>query len=218
MLGYAVETRPARRKASPTTLALIIAGHAALILAVMNSKMDMPTRPLGPPLVIKTIELPEDPPPVPPEPQTPQTDPQTRPQIPLDPPIQVVPTPLRDPPIEFRPPQPIPESTGPLQIPEPLKPIVRAGPKFVTSEGMRRPPYPEAKRRLEEEAILRLRLAIDERGRVRSVDPIGTADPMFLASARNHLLRHWRYTPATDGGHAVPSSIVVTLRFKLDAI
>ena len=72
MLGYAVETRPARRKASPTTLALIVAGHAALILAVMNSRMTVPDRPRDPPTWIDWIEAPIDPAPIPPEPQSPE--------------------------------------------------------------------------------------------------------------------------------------------------
>jgi protein TonB len=90
------------------------------------------------------------------------------------------------------------------------------GPRPTTPESALRPPYPEAKRRLEQEAVLRLRLAIDDHGRVRSVESVGAADPMFLASARNHLIRHWRYAPATEGGRPVASSIVITLRFELD--
>ena len=73
MLGYAVETRSAGRKASPTTLALIVAGHAGLILGVMSSKMDLPTVIKGPPPEIYNVPLPTDPPPVPPEPRQPET-------------------------------------------------------------------------------------------------------------------------------------------------
>jgi protein TonB len=79
-----------------------------------------------------------------------------------------------------------------------------------------RPPYPQAKLLAEEEATLRLRLAIDEQGRVVAVDPVGRADAIFLAAARRHLLAHWRYKPAMKDGRAVPSSITITLRFELD--
>ena len=79
-----------------------------------------------------------------------------------------------------------------------------------------RPPYPDSKRRSEEEAALRLRLSIDERGRVTAVEPIGAADPEFLAAARAHLLRFWRYKPATEDGRAVATSMVITLRFQLE--
>jgi protein TonB len=214
MLGYAVETRPARRKASPTTLALIATGHAALILAVMNSKMNLPERVREPPIVVDTIKLPKDP--------LPEVEPQktkTAPRTPLQPVLdrQVVI------PIDF--PKPIEtDLTGTIRldpgeaivIPDPPKPLVRLGPKPLTPDHALRPPYPLAKRRLEEEAVLRLRLAIDEHGRVSAVDPVGAADPMFLASARNHLIRNWRYKPATEGGRPVSSSVIINLRFEID--
>ena len=215
MLGYAVETRRARRKLSPAMLAAIVAGHAALILAVMNSKMDLPERHREPPIIVDTIEPPKDPPPRPAEPPQPQSARQS-PQIELDRPVEIVPIPLPERPIDLGLPQiPTGPDIGATRI-DPPKPVVRIGPKPVTPENALRPPYPEAKRRLDEQAVLRLRLAIDERGRVRSVEPLGPADPTFLASARNHLIRNWRYTPATEGGRPVASSIVITLRFELD--
>ena len=78
------------------------------------------------------------------------------------------------------------------------------------------PPYPVTKQRLGEEASLRLSLAIDPRGRVTAVTPVGFADPVFLNAARRHILRHWRYQPASEGGEAVASSIVITLSFRLE--
>ena len=93
---------------------------------------------------------------------------------------------------------------------------VRTGPRFMTPPSAVRPPYPESKISSEEEATLRLRLAIDERGRVIRVDPVGAADPAFLAAARRHLIARWRYQPATEDGRAVVSTTVITLRFQLD--
>ena len=71
-------------------------------------------------------------------------------------------------------------------------------------------------RQLEQEATLKLRLAIDERGRVVAVDPVGHADPAFLAAARRHILKAWRYQPAKEGNKAIASSTVITLKFELD--
>jgi len=219
MLGYAIETRPARRKASPTTLALIAAGHAALILAVMSSRMDLPARFVDKPPKVYSIPLPKDPPRIPPEPLKPATTPRAATQVPLDRPIVIVPIRLPERPINLDLPLTISGDSGHFGIPtDPPRPLARVGPKIATPDSVLRPPYPEAKRRLEEEAVLRLRLSIDERGRVRSVDPIGAADPMFLASARNHLIRHWHYTPASEGGRPVVSSIIINLRFELDNI
>jgi protein TonB len=108
--------------------------------------------------------------------------------------------------------QPLPRAEPLLQPAEP----VRVGPRAVTPTDLLRPPYPDAKRRSEEEAVLRLRLGIDPRGRVTSVEPVGAADPAFLAAARSHLLRHWRYRPATEDGRAVSSTLTITLRFELE--
>ena len=216
MLGYAVETRPARRKASPSTFALIVAGHAALILAVLNSRTAVPERPRDPPIRIKTITLPPEPPQRPVDPQNPQTTPLPPRPVELDRPVEIIQIPLPDRPIGLGLPQgPTGPEIGASPI-DPPKPVLRVGPKPTTREDALRPPYPEAMRRLDEEAVLKLRLSIDERGRVRSVEPIGAANPLFLASARNHLIRNWRYAPATEGGRPVASSIVITLRFELD--
>ena len=59
------------------------------------------------------------------------------------------------------------------------------------------------------------RLGIDARGRVVSVDPVGEADAEFLSAARRHLIRTWRYKPATEDGRPVATTITITLRFEL---
>jgi protein TonB len=97
-----------------------------------------------------------------------------------------------------------------------LPQVTRTGPRFATPASALRPPYPQSKVAREEEAALKLRLTIDERGRVTAVEPVGTADPVFLEAARRHLLAKWRYKPATEGGRAVSSSTVITLRFELE--
>jgi protein TonB len=51
---------------------------------------------------------------------------------------------------------------------------------------------------------------------VVAVEPVGRADPAFLAAARRHLLAQWRYKPATEDGRAIASSTTITLRFELD--
>ena len=95
---------------------------------------------------------------------------------------------------------------------------VRVAARFNTPASALRPPYPNDKLRLEEEATLRLRLAIDARGRVTAVDPVGAADPSFLEAARRHIIRSWRYKPATEDGVPVGSSTVITLSFRLEEV
>jgi periplasmic protein TonB len=90
--------------------------------------------------------------------------------------------------------------------------------RFATPESALRPPYPLDRRRAEEEATLRLKLSIDIHGRVVAVEPVGPADPSFLDAAQRHILRAWRYKPATEDGVAVPSSTVINLSFRLEDV
>jgi len=211
MLAYA--PRPERRRLNPTALALIIGIHAVAIAVVMSARMDVVPRDREPPTKIDLIKLPPEPEKARPQPKAPQT-----PSPAWTAPTPVIePLPLPGPTIDLLPPPDpgalIGNGIDPLPIP---KPTVRTGPRFATAEGDIRPPYPESKRALDEEATLKLRLAIDERGRVVAVDPVGKADPAFLAAARRHILRVWRYKPAMDGDRAIASTTVITLKFELD--
>ena len=214
MLAYA--PRSERRRLNPAALSLIVGIHVFAILAVMSAKLEI-ERHRVPPIIIDTIPNPPPPEPDKPQPETPNPAPEptfTRPDtiVPLPP----TPGPSADP----LPPQPNPgptagTGTSPLP-PEPL-PIIRSGPRFATPADAIRPPYPDAMRAAEKEAVLRLRLAIDERGRVVAVEPVGKADPVFLAAARRPILKAWRYAPAKEGDRAVASSTVITLEFRLDS-
>jgi len=215
MLAYAANApRNAERASSPNAMLGIIALHVAVVAAVMSAKMDLPSRLWQPPIIVETIPAPKPPPPEPVT--TPRTQPDhptfTQPQVvvPL-PDLQVIdPTPSR----------PIIDSLpGPSVDPTPRieqTPTVRSGARLLTAPSELKPPYPQAKLLAEEEATLKLRLTIDERGRVIAVDPIGRADPVFLEAARRHLIAHWRYRPASEGGRALSSTEVITLRFQLD--
>ena len=212
MLAYA--PRPERRRLHPTTLALIVGAHAVAILAVMSAKMEV-TRNRQPPTIVETIKLP----PVP-EPKATPEPPASQPASPAwtAPQPLIQPLPLPGPAIEpLPPPDPGPlVGNGAEPVPPPPRPLIRTGPRFATPDSDIRPPYPESKRAMDEEAVLRLRLSIDERGRVVAVEPVGKADPAFLAAARRHILRAWRYQPAMEGDRAMASSTVITLKFELD--
>ena len=214
MLAYA--PRRQRRRFNPPALALIIGAHAAAIVAVMSARLDLPDKWKSAPTDVTFVPLPPEPQP---DPQ-PQADPRPS-RSAIDTPAPIVDTqPSPAPPVDAL---PMPPDPGPLigngmdpaPLPKPV-PIVRSGPRFVTPEADVRPPYPEAKRALEQEATLRLRLSIDERGRVVAVEPVGKADATFLAAARRHILRAWRYRPAMEGDRAIASTTVITLQFKLD--
>lgn len=212
---YAPVPAFAARKRHPRALAIIVAVHAAALAAVLTARMDLPL-PFDPTITkVKLV----------PEQKAPPENPPPRPrQEPLQPRIdqmpRVVPMPQPEGPVMDRLPQPMPlPDPGPVIGPalDPPKPaVVRTGPRFRTPESLLKPPYPQQKLRLDEEGVLRLKLSIDARGRVTSVEPIGSADPVFLAAARRHLIAHWRYQPATEDGRAVASSTVITLTFRLE--
>jgi protein TonB len=198
---------------------LVICAHIIVVAVVLSTKMTMPPRVTNSPTPIISVPLPKPPPPRPVATVQPN-----RPRTPLDqvsqPPVALpnpspVPTPAGStsgggpivggdfgvPTVPTLPPLPLPKSSA-AQLLTPLSDL--------------KPPYPEAKLLTGEEAVLTLRVSIDESGRVIAVDPVGRADPIFLAAARRHLLAHWRYRPAMKDGRPVASTTVITLRFELD--
>ena len=219
MLAYAAHRRRiAERHSAPHVMLAIMVGHIALIAAVMSAKMDLPERIRD----ITEVELI----PVPPEPPRQVPPPKERPK-PSESRIDRVPSivPVPQPRADQLDPTPIPSlpslpAVRPTPNPEPrIAPVpapVRIGPRFATPPNAVRPPYPASKIASEQEAVLKLRLSIDPRGRVVAVEPVGRADPAFLTAARRHLLAHWRYKPATEDGRAIASSTTITLRFELD--
>ena len=223
MLAYAANLpRTAGRDRSPKALTLIIAGHALVLAAVVTARPELiGLNPDTPPVV---INIPNDPPP--PRPQ-PQVERQQQ-QRPTQPPLIDQERPI----IDMERQDPIDIATGPslkdietvigsgtTTILDPPRHVpVRVAARWATSESALKPPYPADKIRSEEEATLRLKLTIDPRGRVIAVDPVGAADPSFLEAARRHILKAWRYQPATEDGVAVPSITVISLSFRLEDV
>lgn len=218
MLAYAAP-RPGREAARPSVLVLIVTGHVLAITAVMLAKSDIPGRLIDPPMIFRPIPIPKDPAPVP-KSQPRREDPAPSTTTRTDPVVKVDPQRAPDIALDLTP-GGATDGQGSEVIPLPptLPPlpheIVRRDSRMITSEAMLRPPYPDVKRMLGEEAALRLKLSIDEQGRVIAVEPVGNADRAFLDSARRHLIRAWRFAPATEDGQPVRSTKVITLRFEL---
>ena len=216
MLDYAAR-RPAvaKRGSSPNAMLMIIGAHVAALAALMSAKMDLPERILNPPIMVDFIRAPK------PLPVEPPSDPS-----PSNMPIQshltatepVVPTPPGATEIIDSTPQ-IPNFGAlikPGLQPTPARPAPPSAAQLITPAAELKPLYPRSKLLSEEQAVVRLRLTIDQRGRVIAVEPVGRADPAFLDSARRHILARWRYRPASEGGQAIVSSAVVTLHFQID--
>jgi len=222
MLAYAANGRPvAGRAGSPRALSLVLAAHAVVIAAVLTTKMEVVTPAMAP--ITRIIEIAPEPAPPPPEPPPSEPLPEARPQpapqqsfIDVPPAMvdmgrtdsaSIVPGPAV---VDLRP------LIGPAVVPAlPHAPVRQAAiPR--TPESRLRPPYPNDKLRNGEEATLRLRLTIDPAGRVSAVIPVGPADPSFLEAARRHIVKAWRYRPATEDGIAVSSTLTISLSFRLE--
>jgi protein TonB len=223
MLAYAAN-RPlaGKRQSSPNALLLIVSAHVALLAAVMSAKMDLPA-PFHRerPITIDTYKEPPPPPPADlPPPRTPQ--PHALPQLDNPPPI------IKAPPVTQEPAQPATDpNPGPLLggggigtvqiVPQPVVTTpVRHDARLLTPLSELKPPYPASKLASEEEATLKLRLTIDDRGHVVAVEPVGYSDREFLDAARRYIIARWRYDPATEDGRPIATTTVITLRFQLD--
>ena len=224
MLAYAANRPdPAGRRSSPNVMLFIVAAHIAAIAALMSARMEVIQHGKEPPIV---VDLFRDPPPPPPHPTQP-TRPTPQPTAANDwvsHPDPIAPThPVQPPTFDLGGttvgPGPIVGTTiDPLPLPPLPKPLpVHADPQLLTPASQLRPPYPASKLLNEEETDLRLRLSIGADGRVTQVDPIGRADSVFLDAARRYLIAHWHYRPASVDGHAIASTTVITLSFRLDS-
>jgi protein TonB len=222
MLAYAANRpRVGASQSSPNSLLFIACGHIALLAMATSVKMALPPKPLDPPIHVVDVPIHTPPPPVAVDTREAQhrsadTVQQPRPQLPtaVDSQVPLNPGPSMGP-IASVDPGSVPLPPLPTFPPQPAG--INRDAQLLTPSSDLRPPYPQTKLLAGEEASLNLRLTIDESGRVVAVDPVGRADPVFLSAARRHLLSHWRYKPAMKDGHAVPTSIVISLRFELDA-
>lgn len=219
MLAYAASRSAAGRQSSPNTMLFIIAAHVAALAVVMSAKLDLPHRIFDRPLKVETIPLPRE------EPRR-----QAERKVVANSDNRVLTQPDRAIPIPDA--FPAPDATlptgdpGPTTVdagppiaqppPLPKPPLITRGPQLLTSGAELRPPYPLVKETIGEEATLTLRLLVNEKGRVLTVDAIGHADPTFAEAARRHIITHWRYQPAMNSGQATMSYTVITVAFRLD--
>lgn len=204
-----------RRKASPSALAIVVAMHAAAVVAALLAKGMVPL-----PVInesIDTFDVVPDPPPPPAE----EVDPP--PEVPV-PTLPV--TTLRDPlpgeavtPVEPWRPVDLPRGPGrpaveppPPPPPEPVFVEARIDPSAMAAM---QPGYPAAllRRGLEGEATVRVRIGTD--GRVTAVERVAADHDAFFEATREQALRRWRFIPATRDGRPVPSWQQQTVVFRI---
>lgn len=221
MLAYAANRPVAgKRESSPNALLLVISVHVALLALAMSAKMDFPKRiTRAPPLIDIPVPVPlvtDD--------RAKMPQPHARKQS-TERPANSVATAAPEP--EVRSDNSAAtvgtsaangEQTVAPAISQPsTTAFTHRDARLLTPTSELKPPYPTVKLASEEEATLHLRLTVDETGRVTAVEPVGYADREFLDTARRYILSHWRYEPASEGGLAISTTIMVTLRFELNS-
>ncbi len=209
-----------RKSASPTGLALVVLGHAALLGAAILIKG--PQFIIPPPVdtQVEFVPLPQAP-----EPERPvQTRPDPAPTpVTLAPPDRIVPTPPRSPfETGVRPadPGPLPPIADPLppRQPDPAPPVrveAQIDPRFASAL---QPQYPASEQRAQNSGTVRIRVTIGTDGRVRAVARLSATSDAFWAAAERQALTRWRFRPATLDGRPGESTKVMTIHFRIEEV
>jgi protein TonB len=108
----------------------------------------------------------------------------------------------------------------PVIAPAPLvskpAPVIAPTPPKSIAHTHTTPPYPPLAIRLGEQGTVRLRIALDSSGIVRSVDIVKSSGSTSLdRAAVDWVSAHWRYAPATHDGKPIASSVLADVRFDL---
>ncbi|WP_165323841.1 energy transducer TonB [Rhizorhabdus phycosphaerae] len=206
--GYLTE-----RKSRPLGLGLVIAGHAAVLAALILAPPESFTRIVYLPTVVESIEAPPPPTrevPPPPKASPKETQPQkVAPLVDLSAiarPVQLEPLPQVEPTL----PQQLPSSlpAAPVFVAATIDPGVAA--RF-------QPGYPSALARADIEGSATVRVLIGTDGRVKQVELVNATHAGFFEATRDHALRAWRFRPATRDGVPTESWRTMTVRFKLES-
>ena len=210
-----------QKRASPASLAVVIALHAAAITALALSKTEIGQK-ITERTVIDFIPEEKDPPPEPkrpaPDKPLPRQDvtyvtPVVQPPIqrPVD--VQVTEQPVQE--IALVVPPNLPQRVDPPAQPkvEPREPVRIAA--TMTNGSERQPPYPAAEQRAGAEGMVSVRILIGADGRVKSVQRVKAASEAFYRATERQALRHWRFKPAMVDGKPVESSQTVTVHFQM---
>ncbi len=76
------------------------------------------------------------------------------------------------------------------------------------------PAYPSALRSSRRTGLVQLRIHINTEGKPTSVEIISSNHPAFAETARNHILSHWKFSPAIRNGKAVPATAIQKIHFQ----
>lgn len=205
-----------RRRASRSSLAIVVAMHGAAIAAVLLAQPGLIDRAWTEPIDIIPIEPVDEA--VPPPPNEPET---------VAPPSDVTVTPLpptafdnpppprpRDLVIDWTPPRFPPPPAQPPAPPAPREPVMIAA-RMTTPPSALQPAYPSALLRAGTEGRVTVRVRIGTDGRVSEVQLVSATHDGFFEATRRHALRSWRFAPATRDGAPIESWREQTVVFRV---
>ncbi|MES2498316.1 MAG: energy transducer TonB [Pseudomonadota bacterium] len=194
-----------------TGLTLVIAGHAAVLAAIILIPPETFRKITYLPTIVDSIRE-TTPPPVDPPPPTAQPREQARPAT-VDTIIKTSGDPVQTIDIRPMPPEPLPPL--PQQIPATIEP--RILPATIDPSAMARfqPDYPSELVRAELEGTATVRVLVGADGRVRAVEMVSATHPGFFDATKRQALRYWKFRPATKDGVATESWRTMTVRFTL---
>lgn len=76
------------------------------------------------------------------------------------------------------------------------------------------PPYPTELRSSCRSGTVRVRIHISPAGKPDNIEILSSTHPAFAMATREHILAHWRFSPARKGNTAIASSAIQTLHFR----
>jgi periplasmic protein TonB len=201
-----VYTTKTNKGTRTSAAAVVIAGHAAVIYALMVTMGVVEAPPIVEP--IKAVFI--DAPPVEPEPYVPPETPSVAQQQVVDVPLPEIPpmtTPAES--ITVPPVAEVPPSA------EPSAPAVMEAKSLSVTRRVE-PVYPPASRRLDEKGVVGLRVLVDERGRPREVQVAKSSGFDRLDEAAVTAVRRWQFSPAMQESRAVTAWTRVNVVFQLN--
>ena len=204
---------PLRIGALSTTLALHLAGFGLLVLPPTLLLSTVPEKPAEIVVDFITAEVPPPPIPVPPVPPPPVRPRETRPVEP-----EIVPVTLAQ--SNYQVQATVTETvidTGgePALDPQPPAPATAAA---IAYADVPAPPYPPMARKRNWQGEVLLRVRVDEAGKPIAVEIEKSSGHRLLdRTARDHVLRRWRFQPALIEGRPVQAWALVPLEFRIEA-
>lgn len=207
-----------RRFGWPAVVAVVL-GHAVALAAVLSFGAVTGNHTKRPPLVIKLLELPADPPPnAPPPPEKVEIVPEAPEQPVIIAPPPVVRAPVVAPMVVTAPQAPPPRTVvvaAPSAPPAPAGPV--AASDLSTSMISARPPkYPIESRRKREQGTVVLSVLVNTIGSVAEVRVSRSSGFARLDKAALDAIRHWRWSPNVRGGQPVMVKGFVDIPFVLE--